>query len=77
MSQRFPYLLISGNAKLIITADEGRRGGKSVPLLKIAEEAVKGCPSVERILVQNRSGKFAAKSASQIDLETVRVKQKV
>jgi acetyl-CoA synthetase len=44
-------------AKIIVTADGGWRRGKIVPLLDIAEEAIeKGCPTVENVLVLNRTG---------------------
>ena len=43
--------------KLIVTADGGWRRGKVVPLLEIAREARdKGCPTVENLLVLNRTG---------------------
>ena len=43
--------------KLIVTADGGWRRGKVVPLLKIVREAMDGgCPTVENVLVLNRTG---------------------
>lgn len=47
------------NAKVVITADEGRRGGKTVPLKVNVDEALKDnrCPSIEHSIVfQNTSG---------------------
>lgn len=44
-------------AKLIVTADGGYRRGNVVPLLKITEQALElGCPTVENVLVFNRTG---------------------
>jgi len=39
------------SAKLLITADEGRRGGRRVPLKLNADAAVAQCPGIEHVLV--------------------------
>jgi len=44
------------DSKLIITADEGLRGGKKVPLKANVDEALKSCPGVERVIVVKRTG---------------------
>ncbi|WP_300973633.1 acetate--CoA ligase [Sphingomonas sp. LHG3406-1] len=44
------------DSKLVITADEGLRGGKKVPLKANVDEAVSHCPSVETVLVVRRTG---------------------
>ncbi|GAB0113565.1 acetate--CoA ligase [Acidisoma sp. C75] len=38
-------------SSLVITADEGRRGGRRVPLKANTDEALKQCPSVSHVLV--------------------------
>jgi len=43
-------------AKVIITADGGYRRGKIIPLKEITDEAVKLCPSVEKVIVVKRTG---------------------
>jgi acetyl-CoA synthetase len=43
-------------AKLVITADEGRRGGKSVPLKANVDEALKNAPSVRNVIVVKHTG---------------------
>jgi acetyl-CoA synthetase len=49
------------DAKVVITADEGRRGGKTIPLKVNVDEALKGnrCPSIEHSIVfQNTRGEI-------------------
>jgi len=40
----------------IITADEGVRGGKIIPLKKITDEALESCPNVKKCVVVKRTG---------------------
>jgi acetyl-CoA synthetase len=42
--------------KFVITADEGKRAGKIIPLKKNVDEAVKKCPSVEKVFVVKHTG---------------------
>ncbi|NOX20229.1 MAG: acetate--CoA ligase [Nitrospirae bacterium] len=44
-------------AKMVITADEGIRGGKFVPLKANCDEAIAECPTVEKVIVVKRSGR--------------------
>jgi acetyl-CoA synthetase len=41
---------------VVITADEGLRGGKRVPLKVNTDEAVKKCPGVKRVIVVKHTG---------------------
>jgi acetyl-CoA synthetase len=44
-------------AKLLITADGGRRGGQIIALKAAADQALAaGCPTIERVLVYRRTG---------------------
>jgi acetyl-CoA synthetase len=44
------------DSNFVITADEGLRGGRKVPLKANADEALKSCPSVKKVLVVRRTG---------------------
>ena len=44
------------SCKALITCDEGRRGGKTVNIKKLCDEALKSCPTVEKVLVFKRTG---------------------
>jgi len=48
--------LVDCDSHLLITADEGLRGGRKVPLKKNADEALKESPSVKTQLVVRRTG---------------------
>jgi len=41
---------------ILITADEGRRGGRKVPLKTNADEALKNCPSIRHVIVAKNTG---------------------
>ena len=43
-------------AKVIVTADEGVRGGRRIPLKANVDAALKQCPAVETVLVVRRTG---------------------
>ncbi|MBL8664689.1 MAG: acetate--CoA ligase [Candidatus Odyssella sp.] len=44
------------DSNLVITADEGLRGGRKVPLKANADEALKKCPTVKHCIVLKRTG---------------------
>jgi acetyl-CoA synthetase len=48
--------IIDAKSKVVITADEGRRGGKSIATKKIVDDALKQCPDVSSVLVFKRTG---------------------
>ncbi len=43
-------------SNLVITADEGRRGGRRVPLKANSDEALKSCPSVKNVIMLSVTG---------------------
>ena len=48
--------IIDAESKFIITADEGVRGGRPIPLKKNTDEALKRCKGDEKVLVVRRTG---------------------
>ncbi len=48
--------ILDSDCQVVITADEGVRGGKSVPLKVNADKALEGCPDVHTCLVVKRTG---------------------
>jgi acetyl-CoA synthetase len=48
--------IIDANSKVVITSDEGKRGGKVVGTKKIVDDALKQCPDVKHCLVFKRTG---------------------
>lgn len=44
------------HCKAVITADEGIRGKKTIPLKRMVDEAVMACPSVDNVFVARRTG---------------------
>lgn len=48
--------IIDAKAAAVITADQGLRGGKVIPLKRIVDEAVMAAPSVRNVFVTKRTG---------------------
>jgi acetyl-CoA synthetase len=48
--------ILDSDCRVIITADEGLRGGKRIPLKKNVDEALGSCPAVHTCLVVRRTG---------------------
>ncbi|KAI9901816.1 hypothetical protein N3K66_003633 [Trichothecium roseum] len=48
--------VIDGKSKVVITSDEGKRGGKLIGTKKIVDDAMKQCPDVSHVLVYKRTG---------------------
>jgi acetyl-CoA synthetase len=59
-------------SKILITADEGRRGGRKVPLKANADEALTICPSVSHVIVVKvTGGAIAMRSGRDHDYATL------
>jgi acetyl-CoA synthetase len=48
--------ILDSDCRVVITADEGVRGGRPVPLKKNTEEALTHCPNVHTVLTVKRTG---------------------
>lgn len=48
--------VIDANSKVVITSDEGKRGGKVIATKKIVDDALKQCADVKHCLVFKRTG---------------------
>ena len=48
--------ILDSDCRVVITADEGPRGGKNVPLKANVEKALEGCPEVHTTIVVRRTG---------------------
>ncbi|MEO0097953.1 MAG: acetate--CoA ligase [candidate division WOR-3 bacterium] len=55
-SQALKDRIVDAEAKVLITADGGYRRGKTVPLKTNSDEALKECPTVEKVIVYKRTG---------------------
>ncbi|HEB98516.1 MAG TPA: acetate--CoA ligase [Thiotrichales bacterium] len=48
--------ILDSDCRVVITADEGVRGGRKVPLKANTDRALEGCPNVHTVLVVRRTG---------------------
>ncbi len=48
--------ILDSDCRVVITADEGIRGGKSIPLKANTDKALEACPNVHTVLVTRRTG---------------------
>jgi acetyl-CoA synthetase len=48
--------IVDADSKFVVTADEGVRGGRPIPLKKNTDEALKKCKGDEKVLVVRRTG---------------------
>ncbi|SMQ67032.1 acetyl-coenzyme A synthetase [Devosia lucknowensis] len=53
------------DSAVVITADEGRRGGKTVPLKANVDKALEDCPGVQKVLVVHNTGADVAMKGSR------------
>ena len=48
--------ILDGDSRIVITADESKRGGKTIETKKIVDDALKECPDVKNVIVFKRTG---------------------
>jgi acetyl-CoA synthetase len=48
--------VLDGNSRVVITTDEGKRGGKVIGTKRIVDDALKHCPDVKNVIVFRRTG---------------------
>jgi len=68
--------ILDCDSRLVITADEGRRGGKLIPLKRNVDEALARTPDVKTVLVVRNSGNTVPMAAGRdlwFDEEAARV----
>ena len=59
--------ILDSDCRVVITSDEGLRGGKTIPLKANTDTALKSCPNVHTVLVvQHTGGKTAWKDGRDI-----------
>jgi acetyl-CoA synthetase len=67
--------ILDSDCKIVITADEGVRGGKAIPLKKNTDDAVADCPNVHTVLVIKHTNKTVNwNPAIDVDYKAVHAK---
>jgi len=74
-AQALASRIIDAGAKVVITADQGIRGGKVIELKKTVVDAVTRCPLVTTILTAKRTGKPVVSSPFDVDLDEAMMKE--
>ncbi|MGH7163716.1 MAG: acetate--CoA ligase, partial [Planctomycetota bacterium] len=57
--------ILDAQCRIVVTADEGLRGGKTIPLKRIVDDACRGAGCVENVAVVRRTGAEAPMAAGR------------
>lgn len=68
-------LSLLAKCKVVITFNQGLRGGRVVELKKIVDEAVKHCPTIQHVLVAHRTDNKVQMGHLDVPLEQVGLPQ--
>ncbi len=64
-SESLASRILDSDCRVVVTADEGVRGGKTVPLKRNVDEALRKCPKVRLVVVVRRTGAAAPLQAGR------------
>ena len=67
--------ILDSNCETVITADEGIRGGKKIPLKQNVDKATKSCPNVHSVIIVKRT-KLELTLNNNIDVDYLSEKEK-
>ena len=67
--------ILDSNCETVITANEGIRGGKKIPLKQNVDQAIKSCPNVHSVIIVKRT-KLKLRLNSSIDVDYLTEKEK-
>lgn len=59
----------AAEAKTVLTSDQAVRGGKLIELKRTVDQAVKNCPTVNRVLVNRRTGADVTWNSLDVDMD--------
>ena len=62
--------IVDAKSKWVVTADEGRRGGRSIPLKHVVDVAVSQAACVERVFVYTRTGADVTYGVKDVRMST-------